>query len=286
MSYKKYFLFNDIGEPGAMNLKFISNLNDIIILSSNLHPCLQIIEGNEFKFVPGYLSNDNAFYPSPIQVCYLLIEDIAENAINIGGLVKFKLEFSYCLFTKSKISFINDKFTIIQPVSICDSFLSLERIINLLNYIVNRNEFINESSLHKLSKIDLITSTNLFIISIINGLQIDYFENSENRVGKDNSFWVEAEVSKLPLNKYLRDLIFTSLKKLTKQIYKTDYGYLIEFESEKSYSPSTPRLKIKVSGNDSFKSNLKLDLMKEFNYYEYLYRILHDNETSLDIQSC
>jgi hypothetical protein len=200
---------------------------------------------DEVQLVPGYQTFDKKFYPCPLLVWYIQI-----NELQLSVEDKYQYKASIVVFSKD---FAQHKQLDIKVYSNSGAGIlgKLNYYINALNRYVEYDNDVNllDSSIFK----ERINFTNLderALFEIVNQLSFRYYENCLVRVGKDNLFWSEIEITNLPQSNYLRKCfldILTNGQIINSAKYDLEKGFiLIEYGREYAYSPSQNRKEVEV----------------------------------------
>jgi len=149
----------------------------------------------------------------------------------------------------------------------------LDKVINITNEYIFSGRELNKLNIEQINLTNPIPKNRLQLIRIVEDLVFDFYEDSMSRVGKDNSFWIEAEVRNLPEDRYLNNLIVENLEKQNKKIKRTDYGLLFTVEQYSEYSPANGRKKlgVNIKSDETIKKNLMLDVVFSYNIKEHLF---------------
>ena len=141
-----------------------------------------------------------------------------------------------------------------------------DRVINTLNRFIKKGNKIDDIDLGQLSELPPRKDPKKLVLKIVDDLKFEYYRNSKRRPRHDHdSSWKEIEIRNLPNDKYLQKLIASVLPGKTK---KTEFGLLLIIDYRPTSWSSGKREKIKdpKDKRKKIKSNLKLDLYKEYNY--------------------
>lgn len=215
--------------------------------------CIHISEGqSQYFYIPGYMTKDTRFYKCPLISMYTQLNRIVikkimsptHNHLNgvpnsdeiIIDLNIYSKDFSTC---RHNLIYINR-----SGYQIVDHGISLvPKAINFINKHIDKYGSADDLNIEKI-KYNTFDDLKMHQISYsINKLKFDYFENSMNNPGKDNSFWMETEISNLPDDVYLLDIFFKILSKNCRYIYRKENCIILHSDTEKAWSPSFPRRK-------------------------------------------
>jgi len=231
-----YIFLNEIDNIGKFHLYFAKPK----ILNS-LNPILRVkvVDVKHYLLEPAYLSIDNAVHPCPLPIKYVSLSQIKSFRINSeehfeASLILFSKDFkSRREFKISKKSYYVGS-NVVAPTCI-------NNIINVLNEYVEKDNNIMEINSEIFETNFRINNLLDFdLLDQINKLQINYYSNGSNTLGKDDSFWNEFEIHCLPNNIYLTETYVKILKnanlidsvKLSDNktfifgTYGKDYGYI------------------------------------------------------------
>lgn len=225
------------------------------------------IKKEYYEFIPGYRTIDDVFYKCPVSVCYVQIDYLEEYIKEEYMYVSFVLRIFSKNFRKNNIVRIelSKRLFGTNPLN----FTILYKIVNAINIYVedgNNIDLLDIEVFQPMNMPKLLTTEEVF--EIINKLEFKFFSNCENRVGKDNSFWSEVEISNFPKSKYLRELFMKVLSENMKYHISTkkDNFILLEYDYGFSYSSCDGREENPTSiyVMDEIKDILKIELTKNF----------------------
>lgn len=226
-----------------------------------------------YTLIPGYMDREERFHSCPMEVFYIQINNIYEEE-DFTGRYPFKttVTLNFTIFSKDFSSYKNNCISFSKQDSAALDFMSFNRVINLLNEYVESGRNIEFIDFDRFDRFKPEKKDREVILNVVDDLQVDFFSNSINRVGKDNGFWDEAEIRNLPDDIYFKNLILKNLPKQCSQVLEADYGLLLIFEVNDAYSPSHPREKIENCQKriKKLKELLKLDLAISFNSNEHV----------------
>ena len=225
------------------------------------------LEKDYYEFVPGYKTINDIFYKCPFSVCYVQIDYLEELIKNEFKYVNAVLRIFSKNFKKNNTININ----ISKPLFGMQylDFTILHKIVNSINIYVedgNNIDLLDIELFQTMNIPELLTIEEVF--EIINELEFKFYTNCESRVGKDNSFWFEVEISNFPMSKYLQVLFKKALSENMKYhisiikdnfiLLNSDYGF--------SYSPCEGREEnpTSIKGMDEIKDILKIEISKTF----------------------
>jgi hypothetical protein len=205
--------------------EFYANFSNLTKNKEILKPAFQVDKQsvNYSELIPGFISN-NKFYKCPLPVFYVEIISISEEKSYTPSRLHKIIKIELNIYDKEFNNFIN--FTTTKKESSI-SFMLINKLVNNLNkYIVSGNDIkllnINSEELFHNQKRDLF-----FVRNIVHKMDFDFYENSQNRPGRDDRFWNELEIRNLPANNYLNKLFISVFKKLSLFSEITDYGILL-----------------------------------------------------------
>lgn len=226
-----------------------------------LRACMKCVrKDGEIHLRPGYLTYSKEFHPCPLVALNVQINDVEileSNNIVIARLVLFSksLKEQRVLEINSNSRFPG---AINQLVNLLNSYVNAGNDISLLNELMLNNHI----GLRPINKQQLLSN--------INQISVIFFENSQSRVGKDNVFWSEIELSNLPENRYLTQAIVKLLSadnEFDNVHYRPEQNLIIvSFGHTNAYSPHTGRIECEVEPNQdqNIKDLMKLNLLKFF----------------------
>jgi hypothetical protein len=256
-----YAHFSDKSEPTfplKPVFKIVTNDDEYPIISH----CLK----------PGYIDREDNFYQCPLMVFFVQINEIVQRERYKkdypGRLLEEKtINLDINLFSDDHSKMIREKISFSEN-SHSLSFMSCNGIINRLNEYVNSGRPINKINFghfdiyhpqrYKYSKM----KGRERIIDVIDDLEVIFFSNSRNRVGKENHFWKEAEIRNLPDDRYFKNLIKSQILNQCRKIEETEYGLFVQFEIRSQWCGRFPRKKIEDSHDliQKLKDLLKIDM--------------------------
>lgn len=232
------------------------------------------------EFLPGYLVDDKYFYHCPLQIGYVLLSETKCIEIKQRNITYFNLVATLIILEQNQkkqeieISLIKGNFAFIfselfKPISIINHFILTHGSLSKMNL----TKFYDLIDLNKTSFLDKSFINN------INYLLLNFYENSESRVGKDNYFWSEVEVRNLPKEDYLCELIKQELLQSFEKVEITDYGLLLYTNKGGAWSPSHGRKKIENKDWEiSIKTTLVYNLKEKANQFIRITKYLTNNE--------
>ncbi|WP_198076906.1 hypothetical protein [Hymenobacter negativus] len=223
------------------------------------------VENQAYYFAPGFIDTDNIFFSCPLAISYVQVNSAKQILPQHGHSSIIELDIK--AFNKTLSSYVNAKIEI-KRWNI--DFKIIGKVINFINQYINSERDIKLIDFNCFSKIDLNFKDKSIIISAIDNLEFVFFDNSINRVGKDNFFWIEAEIRNMPEDRYLRKLIISNLANQCTRVETKEYGALIVFDIESAYTASYSRRMIEESTalEKKAKDLLKLDMAIEYNPVE------------------
>ena len=210
MDNRDYLLINNIQILGEFRIHYGS------IYDNPNKECLRAVlkvnkkSNNHFYFAPGYKSYDDKYFQCPLSVIYTQLNFI--EIINTENTSTFQAE--VIVFSKNfkQKRILNLNFTLSNRGSrpVLNPML-LNGAINLINGYVDAGyeiDLLNVEYIERNLNVPRLYPSDLS--SIINALKFEFFSNDQIRVGKDNWFWEEVEISNLPSD-YLRKLFVSIL---------------------------------------------------------------------------
>jgi hypothetical protein len=149
-------------------------------------------------------------------------------------------------------------------------------ILNSINIYIENGyniELIDESRFFKKDFPKLLLREDLF--KYINNLEFKFYSNCESRVGKDDKFWYEAEISNFPRNSYLKKFLIDIL------VNDINYGVtiidenkiLLDYDYSFAYYSCTrerEEMGQSIREMDKIKDILKMGALNTFNSIEEL----------------
>ncbi|MBT0609203.1 hypothetical protein [Aequorivita echinoideorum] len=276
---KKFIYIDNPSELGKFYVHHAERDLNESILTPVFKP--ESIEKNQTDLIPGYIDRELNFYSCPIITNYIKIKKyefieiyVKEEYRNVRTATLF-LE----VYDKTLENYISETITLAEKLQICSiDFLNFNHIINFLNKYVDSGRDINKIDFKLFSKSYPKLVDKQIILQNVKSLDLKVFEDSKNRVGKDNRFWTEMEVRNLPENEYLKDLFIKCLSKQGRKLI-ADFGVVIELYSDYIWSPTHPRKHLENYSTESIKETLIMDLAIEFNSEEYVL-------SSMEIKTC
>lgn len=226
-------------------------------------------------YITGYLNVEKVFFPCPIGIHFVELEQ----AIQFKGNSKNGLDLYLKVYPK-EFTFYS------KPRSMKLCFKNYGSSRPFESYTDNLINFINEYvySGHNISDLDedkllslnkLHHDFNLFkVVNLIDKFGIRYFDESMNRVGKDNYFWISYQIDNIYDNSYFRSLIVEVIKDCyhvgsswndqTKRLtYSIDQG--------NAYAPSYAKREITSNeGVNNIKAMLKIGFASKFDFSKFL----------------
>lgn len=254
---------------------FYANYGEVKPIQGILKPCFQISSEKKMEHLkPGYLTS-NGFIECPLAIFYIELFSVKVIRIDYPiGMVKVELEFS--IYNKSYKNFIRVKIT---DESHGNNFMIMNTAINTLNRFVDSNNDIGTLNLNSREIFHPHNIKKDHLINLVNELKMEFYENSLNRIGRDDSFWDECEIRNLPKQRYLKTIFINCLKKLCKRIEITDYGLkMVSLNSvsnigiDLNYNSSFGRRKLHSELYiELYQKALLMDLAIIYNNEEYLF---------------
>ncbi len=209
---------------------------------------------NEYDLTPGYESIDSVLHECPISVFYVQINSLKKHKND-----KYT-EVHLTLFSKQKTQ-NRQVIAKLREVN-GSSFWELNKCVNALNlYIDNDNklEELDDQLFTPMLSFDKLTVSQ--ILKWVNQLKMDFFENCQSRVGKDNYYWNEVEIKNLPDNRYFVTCLHALLTATNhfEWVYG-DYNIIgLEYRRTAAYSSSHPR---RIIAHDEIEELIIKDLIK------------------------
>jgi hypothetical protein len=232
-----------------------------------LRPCFQVktLANKDFKLIPGYQTFNLKFYHCPMSAIYIQINEL-----------QFFLENPH-LFNAQVVVFSKD--------FLKQKAIELKIYTRLPHYIMYLNDYINAlnkyidmgNDLDLLDEVSfqmrsiLEPSNEISLLNIINNLSFKFYENDFVRVGKDNKFWNEIEITSLPQSSYLTDVILESLLN-SKGFDSVSYvgnkeAIIIVYGSNNGYCPASGRKELgpNLDKEQEVKDCIKLKINNFYN---------------------
>lgn len=260
MEGRKYLLINDINTLGKFYLHYAS-ISD--------HPnreCLRAVlkvekrDSYNFYLTPGYISYDDKFFFCPLSIIYVQLNYI--EAIRKGDteyvnseIVVFSKDFNNQRKIQIELSSYWLGSGVVNPMYIND-------IVNSINEFVHSGYEIQDlNELHFRNMFDVRRLTTYDLIEKINNLEFKFYSNSQNRVGKDNSFWREIEITNLPNSKYIVSLFQKIINdsEVVNSVKLNDSMLFATYDRDYGYCPADGRKEIQ---KDMKKANEIMDILK------------------------
>jgi len=226
-----------------------------------------------FNLHPGYIDIEDTFFHCPLEIFFIQLINITQEEKKVNFRSYCRVEASLKVFSKDfsyhrvfNIHFEKENSSLLR-------YSILDKVINITNEYIFSGRELNKLNIEQINLTNPIPKNRLQLIRIVEDLVFDFYEDSMSRVGKDNSFWIEAEVRNLPEDRYLNNLIVENLEKQNKKIKRTDYGLLFTVEQYSEYSPANGRKKlgVNIKSDETIKKNLMLDVVFSYNIKEHLF---------------
>jgi hypothetical protein len=253
--------------------------------SSIMLPVFNIVvieDHKKYELHAGYIDRKGIFFSCPLEIHFLKIskylidiEWIKEKS-NQKTTINLFLEIYSADFSNSlELEIVKSEYGYTSL-----SFMNFNDVINYLNLYVSFGKKLGNLDINALN--DFYPQNNPIsnITSAVNNLDLKVFENSKNRVGKDNRFWTDLEIRNLPKNKYLTKLIKDSFKLQGLSCNSDDNGLVVELSSDYMWSPTIPRKQIIDYDLISIRDQLKISMAKEFDEKEYIVTCLENQHST------
>jgi hypothetical protein len=227
---------------------------------------------NQISLIPGYIDRDFSFYQCPLVSFYIKIKkyEYHENYIETEYFKERIVTLFIEVFDKKLENSISRKVTLkVKKELIPLDFQNFNHIINFINKYVESGRDINRIDFNLFNRYFPKLADKKVIAQAVKELDLRVFEDSKNRVGKDNRYWTDLEVRNLPKNEYLKGVLIDCLAKQGRNKGLTDFGLIIELNSDYIWSPTHPRRELKNYSTSSIRENLIMDLAIEFSPEEY-----------------
>lgn len=257
-------------------------------------------EKSKFKdaeYVTGYLNPNLTFFSSHLYFKYVCLKklDIKKYSkkMKYGERITHKIEISFDVYSKDFSENKDIRFevdlnynNIPQINLICDT-------INWLNlYVDNENNICELNHFFPIDKInDYLKDRNYgiiynkqIILETISNLEFEYFSNGIYRPRKDDDFWNEIEISNLPKNKYLKELIQKTLKDSGYKEVETEkkemkdqiFVFITEYNTKGNMFWHRGKEELKPEILDKITSILKIGMHINFNELECIYGMIRE----------
>jgi hypothetical protein len=210
---------------------------------------------------PGILDSDNHFFETPLAFeCF----ELSEITISKEDYYKRYCQIKFRLFNSDFGQ--NRVFSVIAPEGPTLHF-NIGDFIRLLNVVVARGvplDVIDEEKLGQFLHVEDVDS----VLDMFSEFYVKLYTNDRNRVGKDNPYWEEAEIYKLPRERYLRDLLLAAFNAHGKAEVRADHIF-VEFNRDMGWFATEGRKEQK--DHKSFHKLLHktiLSFTKEYDMYQ------------------
>lgn len=236
--YNSYYSFLNVDHLGKLSMVYRSQISSAII-----HPVLlESYLEEQSTYNPGYLDINGNFYSCPICIFFIQINKIIQYPN-----VRTNIEIQANIYNKDFSHYRTEVIKVKAHSS------QIPRILNAINIFIDRDnqlENLDIKNVYPIRRYD----TEKIVISGIDHLKLNFFENSRYVPRKDNVFWVEVEVRNIPSDRYLSKLIISSLKKQSEKLEITDYGLLMIFETGRWALPDYERRQLEDTSDISEQS--------------------------------
>jgi hypothetical protein len=275
----EFIYIDNIDSLGEFSLRFWQKP----FQTSCLFPVFKAKKLKDLSFLleSGYLTSENEFFICPLSVFFTqinLLKTFRENQREYVecDLIVFSKNFEKSRVLEVRLNSYHIGSNVVGPYSI-------NKIINTINHFVNLENDIqqlDETLFQNYFNISKLKDES--IIEYINKLEFKFFANSQSRVGKDNSFWAEIEISNLPENNYLK-LLFKEIISKSSVVESINFKNDILFatyDSQDHYSRSHDREEIHFDEKKAseIKDSLKFNIKSNFNKLEEMNeRLKHSN---------
>ena len=274
LSPRDYFYIENIKEIGHVKIGNISFCQfDELEMYTNFKareaiiPVFKIISGENTIFLQaGFIDHENNFFICPITIFHFSIDTInyKESTDSFETIIK--------AFNKGSTKVILKKVCGQDGDTLYGSFSNLVQVLNLINIYIDRGRDVNEVLFENVKRKNLYyRSRNEIVAESVNNLYIQFFETGIYVPQKDNVFYKDIEISVLPNNSYLLEILEHYLLKTYTNVSREGQKLLINLKSERWSSPSFSRRVIEnTQGWETIlKDNLKMDLAECFDFIEY-----------------
>lgn len=268
MENRDYLLINDIQILG----KFLLHYGSIYD-----HPnkeCMRAVlkinkkSNDHFYFTPGYRSYEQQYFQCPLSILYTQLNWI--ETIEEGDYTSLKAEI--VVFSKN----YKQSRTICLNQSISQrgsrpplNPMDLNNVVNSINYYIEAGyniDLLDSDYLDRTINIKALSPIDL--LRMINMLEFKFYANDLVRVGKDNLFWNEIIITKLPKNIYLGKLFETILLQsgIVDSAELREERILATYNRHYSYSPSSGKetIGLDIKKTEEIKDYLKLNILNVF----------------------
>lgn len=267
MEKKEYLLINNVDVLGEFQIHYGS------IYDNPNKECLRAIlkinkrSNNHFYFNPGYKSYDDKYFQCPISAIYTQLNFI--EIINDENTSKLKAELVvFCKnFKKTRILSINSTLSNLGNGTVFNP-MRLNGVINIINsyiYAGYEIDLLNIEYIEKKLEVPRLYPSDL--LSIINELKFEFFSNDRIRVGKDNHFWEEVEISNLPSD-YLSNLFVSILSNsnILDTCRLNDSGIIGTYHHHNAWCGSDGRIPIGFDKSkvEEIKDYLKMNILEVY----------------------
>ncbi len=175
-----------------------------------------------YNLNPGLLDRHGNFYPCSMVLDFVEVKSIEqEERTFFSRNSEIKATATIILHAKDLTESREMRFTIKRS----GGYLWLGGVVNFFNKYIEKGFDLNAIDTERIGNILIaggylsLTSLKEFkgisrgvISTLVESLVIQYFANSMTRVGKDNWFWTEVEMSDLPSDQYLFDLLLNAVE--------------------------------------------------------------------------
>lgn len=268
MDNKDYLLINNIQILDEFRIHYGS------IYDNPNKECLRAVlkvnkkSNNHYYFSPGYKSYDDKYFQCPLSAIYTQLNSI--EIINNENTSKFKAELVvFCKnFKKTRILEINSTLSNLGSRPILSPMI-LNDVINTINSYIDKGYDIDLLNIKYIEKnLDLPRLYPSDLLNIINSLEFGFYSNDRIRVGKDNQYWEEVEISNIPSNYFGK--IFTNIlsksnlldrARLDKQKIICTFNHHTAWYKSEGRKPQT----LNKNKIEEIKDYLKMDIMILYN---------------------
>lgn len=263
---EEYFNVNNLQDLGKFNF-WEQNKQQ-----SCVHPVLKInkLDKLSFLFEPGYLTNNNEFYKCPLSIGFVQLDYLKwYTKIHTNYLESSLILFSKD-YQKKRIIDIAIQSHYVGLWSDVVTPNGINTMINTINIYIDYGNDIDdlEITIFQQKEKYFEKISDLKILFEINKLKYTFFENDSTSVGKDSQYWNEIEISNLPSNVYISDVIIDVISRfvLLDSIKFENYKLLIIYNSGSAYCRTYGRKQISndVQKEKEISDVLKLNILSVF----------------------
>lgn len=289
MKLDRPFIYIKVGDKiGELTMNYGYNKEDNNIDSFGFKVETKSFDKGKFEqtLIPGKFLDKETFTESPLKIHFIQVLNIQQikqdsfydDRSYVDGFLKASLR----IFNQDSETFKDVNLSIMNKGNSPLDFMNLSPLINFINKYIDKNKNVDKLNVEKLIDNSFGYRKPFELHSLITKIKIELFDDSRNRVGKDNYFWTEAILTNLDTNIYFQDQVKTFFERIYRGCRIENNTIIATIESDYGWVPSGTRTQLNNKEvEEEIKIRLSLWLGQHFNYDEYKFKEFENNTDNI-----